>query len=402
MAETPDGVLETGGDEPTAIAVREPTPTQLAQWTPRFAISLKEAVEMVESKRQFFKDVMKAEMHFGVIPGTDKPSLLKPGAELLLSSMGLHPETFNEEDPVIDLTGKAHDGEPFVAFSRKCFIYRQTGPEYGDRILIAAAGGYCSSWESKYRYREQKRKCPSCGLATIIKGKQFDQKKAAAGIAGDWVCWKKGGGCGSSFPPSSPDGRKIEAQAVGRIPNPDVADLVNTIKKMADKRAVVAATLLATGCSDIFTQDAEDQGDGEPPRNGAPAAPAKAPADAKGKGKGKAPAAQPAAPPAEPAQPTERHALKVQELMDLARSIASQYGHVVDLASTIAAFERTAKPGDPFHGFSGRNPKALTPTERIHLEDHLLDIKDGLDLEAKGRAAHEAAEDPQDDEEVLF
>ena len=46
--------------------------------------------------------------------------------------------------------------------------------------------------------------------------------------------------------------------------NPDVADLVNTILKMADKRALVAATLIATGMSEYFTQDIEDfvqQGD---------------------------------------------------------------------------------------------------------------------------------------------
>ena len=43
-----------------------------------------------------------------------------------------------------------------------------------------------------------------------------------------------------------------------RIPNPEVADLVNTIQKMAQKRAVVAATLIATSASEFFTQDVED------------------------------------------------------------------------------------------------------------------------------------------------
>jgi hypothetical protein len=43
-----------------------------------------------------------------------------------------------------------------------------------------------------------------------------------------------------------------------RIPNPDVADLVNTIQKMAQKRALVAATLIATSASEFFTQDVED------------------------------------------------------------------------------------------------------------------------------------------------
>jgi hypothetical protein len=43
-----------------------------------------------------------------------------------------------------------------------------------------------------------------------------------------------------------------------RIPNPDVADLINTIQKMAQKRALVAATLIATAASEFFTQDVED------------------------------------------------------------------------------------------------------------------------------------------------
>ena len=43
-----------------------------------------------------------------------------------------------------------------------------------------------------------------------------------------------------------------------RVPNPDVADLVNTIQKMAQKRALVAATLIATSASEFFTQDVED------------------------------------------------------------------------------------------------------------------------------------------------
>src|ERR1039458_4154129 len=46
--------------------------------------------------------------------------------------------------------------------------------------------------------------------------------------------------------------------ALYRIPNPDGADVVNTIQKMAQKRALVAATLIATSASEFFTQDVED------------------------------------------------------------------------------------------------------------------------------------------------
>jgi hypothetical protein len=37
-----------------------------------------------------------------------------------------------------------------------------------------------------------------------------------------------------------------------------VADVVNTIQKMAQRRALVAATLIATSASEFFTQDVED------------------------------------------------------------------------------------------------------------------------------------------------
>ena len=46
--------------------------------------------------------------------------------------------------------------------------------------------------------------------------------------------------------------------ALYRIPNPDGADVVNTIQKMAQKRALVAATLIATSASEFFTPDVED------------------------------------------------------------------------------------------------------------------------------------------------
>src|SRR4051812_21682356 len=41
---------------------------------------------------QFTKQLMVIDQDFGVIPGTNKPSLLKPGAEKLCSFFGLEPE----------------------------------------------------------------------------------------------------------------------------------------------------------------------------------------------------------------------------------------------------------------------------------------------------------------------
>ena len=72
---------------------------------------------------------------------------------------------------------------------------------------------------------------------------------------GGWFCWAKTGGCGANFPVGSV---AIESQQAGRKANPDAADVVNTVLKMAYKRAKVATTINATSASEFFTQDVED------------------------------------------------------------------------------------------------------------------------------------------------
>jgi hypothetical protein len=217
----------------------------VSTWVPTLAVAIESAVANVEAKHEFFKRVMRRDTHYGAIPGTDKPTLLKPGAELLLSSFGLCAELSNAQPPILDFMGADHGGEPFILYHRQCAIYRTT--QDGERVCVVKADGICNSWETKYRWREAKRLCPECGAAAIIAGKKE--------YGGGWICWKKRGGCGDSFPQDEP---RIASQPMGRVPNEDIADLVNTILKIADKRAYVASTLLATGCSDIFNQDIED------------------------------------------------------------------------------------------------------------------------------------------------
>ena len=52
------------------------------------------------------------------------------------------------------------------------------------------------------------------------------------------------------------------------IPNPDISDQVNTILKIAKKRAFIDATLLAVNASEFFSQDLEDFADAEVVDNG--------------------------------------------------------------------------------------------------------------------------------------
>jgi hypothetical protein len=266
MNDTIDGEYREVG---SAVAVRPSSPPA-QQWTPRFVVTVDDAVAMVNEKREFMRRVMRKETHYGVIPGTDKPALWKPGAELLLSSMGLHPELSNESDPVLDVDGRDHSGEPFIFYQRVCRVFRRDGAT-GERFLVAQAGGSCSSWETKYRYRNAERICPTCGKNAIIKGKQE--------YGGGWVCFKKKEGCGAKFQDAD---TRITGQETGKVANPDVAELMNTVLKMADKRALIAATLLATGCSDIFTQDMESQTNEPPPEWEPPSEPAAAAKPANG------------------------------------------------------------------------------------------------------------------------
>ena len=46
-----------------------------------------------------------------------------------------------------------------------------------------------------------------------------------------------------------------------KINNPDICSLVNTILKMAKKRAFIDAVLQVASLSEVFTQDVEDMGD---------------------------------------------------------------------------------------------------------------------------------------------
>lgn len=46
-----------------------------------------------------------------------------------------------------------------------------------------------------------------------------------------------------------------------KINNPDICSLVNTILKMAKKRAFIDAVLQVASLSEVFTQDLEDMGD---------------------------------------------------------------------------------------------------------------------------------------------
>lgn len=215
-------------------------------------MNLEVAKKRLQDFQLFVKDYLKEGEDFGTIPGTPKPTLLKPGADKLCELYGLG-DNYRILDKVED-----YDAHPALFdYTVECTLVRlRTGQ------VISTGLGSCSTYESRYRWRHGSRKCPKCGSDAIIKGK--------AEFGGGFICFAKKGGCGAKF---ADNDKAITGQSVGRTENEDIVDQKNTVLKMAKKRAKIDATLSATRSSGIFTQDVEDMdvGDGRPMTQGPPA-----------------------------------------------------------------------------------------------------------------------------------
>jgi len=206
---------------------------QLQPTTEISQFSSDDVLKQIALIQDIMKNAMKDNEHYGVIPGTAKPTLLKAGAEKLGLTFRLEPEYQIYEQ----FLEKNH----YYCRVQCTLKHILTGQRWGDGV------GSCSTMETKYKYRSQNRICPKCNQETIIQGK--------AEYGGGFLCWAKRGGCGAKFPDGDVE---IVNQKIGRVENEDLADQYNTILKMAKKRAHVDAMLTATAASDIFTQDIEE------------------------------------------------------------------------------------------------------------------------------------------------
>lgn len=199
-------------------------------------VEVEDVKRLANIVRALRNDVFRDGHDFGIIPGTgDKPTLLQPGMEKLMRALKLRPEYVEKS--------RVEDFDSGVIFYR----YECRLVEYETGLCVSTAIGSANSRESKWRYRNVDRVCPNCGKGTIIKGK--------AEYGGGWLCFAKKGGCGSKFKDGDP---AIEAQAVGKVENPDIFDQMNTIDKVAQKRALGSAIKGAANVSEFFTVDLED------------------------------------------------------------------------------------------------------------------------------------------------
>jgi hypothetical protein len=130
---------------------------------------LKEEAQQRQLLGQYVKEQMTAGTDFGVIPGTDKPTLLKPGAEKLVDLYRCYAEYI--------CVAKTEDfDKPLFAYEFKSrIIHRESGS------VVAEGVGSCNSREGKYRWRNGERKCPKCSKAgTLKKSKSSPGKRRRA------------------------------------------------------------------------------------------------------------------------------------------------------------------------------------------------------------------------------
>lgn len=153
---------------------------------------------------------------FGVIPGTKNPTLLKPGAEKIVKLLGLA-DTYEIVDKVEDWD------RPLFRYVIRCkLVSVRSG------VVVAEGLGECNSYESRYRYRWV-----------------YDREVPRGSDLSKLVSRTRSGKNGRDF-------------TMYRLDNEDIHSQVNTILKMACKRALVAGALSVGRLSEVFTQDMED------------------------------------------------------------------------------------------------------------------------------------------------
>jgi len=174
----------------------------------RGARGMEEVVARVQRVREVMRDLMEEGVHYGRIPGTQKPSLWKPGAELLLMTFRIGPKL-----EVEDLS----NGDSIRYRVKVIGFYQPTNETLGEGI------GEASTDEEKYRWR------------AAVHAKEWDA--------------------------TPEDRRRIKYDRNGNETKQirtSPADLANTVLLMAVKRGTVNLTRVVTACSDIFDQDLED------------------------------------------------------------------------------------------------------------------------------------------------
>ena len=185
-----------------------PLPVATSEVNRFTAVEIRERVNLVQ---EIMRNIMKPNTHYGIIPGTPKPTLYKPGAEVLCVTFRIAPEYI-----ITDLSDALT-----ARFRVTCVGKHQvTEQKLGEGV------GECSSGEEKFKWR-----AAVCAEEFDLTPETMRRLKFAK---------YKG---------------NVEKKTQIRT---EAADMSNTVLKMACKRALLAMTLNVTAASDIFSQDIEE------------------------------------------------------------------------------------------------------------------------------------------------
>lgn len=170
--------------------------SEIVAFDPRLPIT-KQDLDDVSGRRRALKGFVQSQMaedvDYGIVPGTKKQSLYKPGAEKLAQLFGIGVRIV-AKDKEID----QHQNFAMFSYTMEAYHLR-TG------TIIGQCEGSCNSAEKKYKTRTS-------------------------------------------------NGAREETP---------IGDVMNTLMKMAQKRAYVGVIIQATGASDFYTQDVDDAADAQ-------------------------------------------------------------------------------------------------------------------------------------------
>lgn len=165
--------------------------------------------------------LMEEGVHYGkAFPGSKEDSLLQPGAELLFMAFQMVPNP----EPIEEKLDGGH--------LRITCIGEVTS---ADGRPMGRLSSECSTMEVKYRFRTANLVCPECQAEEIRKSKrrEGDPQDKIMG----YYCWKKMGGCGAQFLHND---ESITGQMVGKVENENPEDKWHTVRRMSEKRWLVA------------------------------------------------------------------------------------------------------------------------------------------------------------------
>ena len=165
-----------------------------------------------------YRTVMQKGTDYDTLPGSSKPILLKPGAELLARHFDLVADT-----KILNGVEKMEQEVPYFQYDAECRLYNSKGSFVGNGV------GSCNTAEPQYAHM--------------------------------WVFLE-------DLPKNIKNPEELETRDIGRVKQfrvplsrEEAFGLVNTIRKKAKKRAFVDAILQVTSSSRLFTQDIVDSKD---------------------------------------------------------------------------------------------------------------------------------------------